>query len=118
TPITVHALLLLYAKDETAAKAWGAEVEAALGSHGVKVVHRLTLDLQLDAKDVGREHFGFADGLSQPVPYNEKSGDERAPDCLVLSDGKPVTRDPWHGVPLGEILLGHTNAHHEKAPGP
>ena len=34
------------------------------------------------------------------------------------SDGQPATRDPWHGVPLGEILLGHTNAHHEKAPGP
>jgi Dyp-type peroxidase family len=29
-----------------------------------------------------------------------------------------MTRDPLHGVPLGEILLGHVNAHHEKAPCP
>jgi Dyp-type peroxidase family len=27
-------------------------------------------------------------------------------------------RDPWHGVPLGEILMGHANAHAEDAPGP
>ena len=31
TPITVHALLLLYEEDEGAAKAWATEVEAALG---------------------------------------------------------------------------------------
>ena len=37
---------------------------------------------------------------------------------FVLSDGTPVKRDDWHSVPLGEILLGHTNGHHEKAPGP
>jgi deferrochelatase/peroxidase EfeB len=27
-------------------------------------------------------------------------------------------RDPWHGVPLGEFLFGHINAHDEPAPGP
>ena len=33
-------------------------------------------------------------------------------------NGQPAPRDPWHGVPLGEILLGHLNAHAEDAPGP
>ena len=118
TPMTVHALLLLYDKDVRAAEAWAETVEQALARHGVKVVHRLPLDLRLDANGIGREHFGFADGLSQPIPYDEKSGQETANNSLLLTDGKPATRDAWHGVPLGEILLGHTNAHHEKAPGP
>ena len=115
---TVHALLLLYEKDEQTANSWAGQVETALASHKVAVVHRLTLDLRLDSNDITREHFGFADGLSQPIPFDKKGGDENAADCLVLSDGRPVERDPLHGVPLGEILLGHTNAHHEKAPGP
>ncbi len=118
TPLTVHALLLLYENDASSAQAWAEFVKQALAPHGVKVVHRLALDLRLGENGIGREHFGFADGLSQPIPYDEKSGQESANDSLILTDGTPVTRDPWHGVPLGEILLGHTNAHHEKAPGP
>ena len=114
----MHALLLLYEKDVGSAQAWAKAVEDALAAHDVKVVHRLPLDLRLDENGIGREHFGFADGLSQPIPYDEKSGPESTNNSVILTDGKPATRDPWHGVPLGEILLGHTNAHHEKAPGP
>jgi deferrochelatase/peroxidase EfeB len=119
TPKTVHALLLLYEKTDSEASKWAAEVTAALAPHQVTVVHQLPLDLRQDPdKPVAREHFGFADGMSQPIPYDEKSGDESAPDCVCFGDGQPVERDKTHGVPLGEILLGHTNAHHEIAPGP
>jgi deferrochelatase/peroxidase EfeB len=117
TSKTVHALLLLYGKDEATVQAWATRVAGALARHEVSVVHQLSLDLQLDENGIGREHFGFADGLSQPIPFNESSRDD-TDDCVVLTDGRPATRDPWHGVPLGEILLGHTNGHHEKAPGP
>ena len=109
TPSTVHALLLLYEKDENAVRTWARQVEDALAAHNVSVVHRLPLELRLDHNDIGREHFGFADGLSQPIPYG---------DSVVLSDGRPSGRDQWHGVPLGEILIGHANAHNENAPGP
>jgi Dyp-type peroxidase family len=118
TPKTVHALLLLYEKDEASAQAWVKKVEDALAPHNVKVVHRLPLELKFAPNDVAREHFGFADGMSQPIPFDEKGNDPGAQECLVLSDGQPMKPDEWHGVPLGEILLGHTNAHHEKAPGP
>jgi deferrochelatase/peroxidase EfeB len=118
TPITVHALLVIYEKNEEAAQAWAKIVEQTLASHGVKVVHRLPLELRLDQRGIGREHFGFADGLSQPIPYDEKGGDPKTAEAVILSDGSPAKRDPWHGVPLGEILLGHTNGHNEKAPGP
>ncbi len=110
TPVTVHALLLLYDKDEVSAEAWAEQVEAALAPHAVKVVHRLPLDLRPDEKGVAREHFGFADGISQPMPYDDEA--------VVLSDGAPAARDPWNGIPLGEILFGHLNGHHESAPGP
>ncbi|MGZ3338356.1 MAG: Dyp-type peroxidase [Reyranella sp.] len=116
TPITVHALLLLYEKDAKAVQDWADAAEAALAAHNVRIVHQLALDLQLDAKGIAREHFGFADGLSQPIPYGTDDGGKD--DTIVLGNGQPAPRDPWHGVPLGEILLGHLNAHAEDAPGP
>jgi Dyp-type peroxidase family len=118
TPITVHALLVLYESDKERLDKWRKEVEATLNRANVKVVHQLSLDLHLDKNGIGREHFGFADGLSQPIPFGDKGRDEIADDCVILSDGSTAKRDPWHGVPLGEILLGHINAHHEKAPAP
>jgi Dyp-type peroxidase family len=116
TPKTVHALLMLYEETEAKVEAWAAEVESALSPLGITAVHRLSLSLRLDANNVGREHFGFADGLSQPVPFSSPDG--LGDESVVLLEGQPATRDPWHGVPLGEILFGHTDAHHEKAPGP
>jgi Dyp-type peroxidase family len=109
TATSVHALLLLYASTQDAAQAWALKTSAGLAQQHVVTAHQLSLDLRFDANCVAREHFGFADGLSQPIPYG---------DAIELSDGSPAPQDPWHGVPVGEILLGHTNAHHEDAPGP
>ncbi|MBC9033421.1 hypothetical protein IAG41_13575 [Sphingomonas sp. JC676] len=111
TPVTVHALLLLYAPDEATAETWCEEVSAALEPHKVKVVHRLHLDLRLDERGIAREHFGFADGISQPVPYEAGA---------VVRGGAPIdpASEPWNGVPLGEVLMGHVNGHHEIASGP
>ena len=110
TPLTVHALLLLYGTDVNLVGAWTEEVERALAPYGVNVVRRLSLDLQKDSNGIAREHFGFADGLSQPIPFE--------PGSVVLSNGPQLKKDEFHGVPLGEILIGHTNVHHENAPGP
>jgi Dyp-type peroxidase family len=108
TPVTVHALLLLYDDDQADVRRWAAEVKQALAPFRVEIVRQLSLDLRIE-NGIGREHFGFADGLSQPIPFGPS---------VILSDGSPSERDRWHGVPLGEILLGHDNAHSEKAPGP
>jgi len=108
TPTTVHALLLLYAREKTEVNDWAQAVEMTLASHNVAVVHKRALDLQFD-HNIAREHFGFADGLSQPLPYG---------DSVIMSNGDKSERDNWHGVPLGEILFGHRNVHHEDAPGP
>lgn len=119
TATTVHALLLLYDKTDAAVEAWGDAVERTLKDHNAKIVHRLPLSLMVDPeKRIGREHFGFADGMSQPIPFERLSNDANAGGDGVLIAGKPAARDHWHGVPLGDILLGHSNAHNEKAPGP
>lgn len=110
TPTTVHALLLLYCEHDEAAEAWCAEVSAKLEPLEVKVVHRLPLDLRLDKQGIAREHFGFADGISQPIPFEDGA--------VVYKTGENVPKDYWNGVPLGEILMGHLNGHNEVAQGP
>jgi deferrochelatase/peroxidase EfeB len=111
TPVTVHALLLLYTGTEAEADSWAAEVLAAIRPHGATEVHRLPLVLDIEGSGISREHFGFADGLSQPEPFDEEGA--------VLLAGQPArTPAPVQGVPLGEFLIGHVNGHHEKAPGP
>jgi hypothetical protein len=68
TPVTVHALLLLYDKDDGSAEAWAAAGGGgAEALHDVKIVHRLPLELRSMRRASRREHFGFADGISQPV---------------------------------------------------
>ena len=85
------------------------DVEAALEPAGVAVVHRLRLSFRRDADRRAREHFGFADGFSQPIPHGE---------AIVPPAGTSDGPHPWHGVAAGEILMGHPNAHNEVAPGP
>lgn len=104
----VHALLLLYGSDLAAVTAWSDEVVAALGPQ-IDCVHRLSLDLHRDQNGISREHFGFADGLSQPIPHGFP---------FVGRDGQPMTKDPWHGIEGGDVLLGYTNAYGDPAPGP
>jgi Dyp-type peroxidase family len=112
TEVTVHALLLLYARTDSAAQAFATEVETALEPFGVRPVHRRELTLDVSKKSgFSREHFGFADGLSLPEPYDESGA--------VTRMGRPVNEaDPVQGVPLGEIMIGYLNGHRERAPGP
>jgi len=118
TPVTVHALLLLYVATEDEADAWCVQVSDALAPHQVSVVHRLPLQLRPDENGIAREHFGFADGISQPIPYDGDTPDGTGGPAVVWNDGSQVAKDFWNGVPLGEILIGHTNGNHERAPGP
>ena len=108
TPLTVHAALMLYAVDDVALAALTAQAEALLQPFGVAIVRRLAVSLMFDDAGIAREHFGFADGVSQPVPHGP---------AIVLG-GQPVPIDPWHGVAAGDVLMGQINAHGEPAPGP
>jgi len=108
---TVHALLLVYAKDESALRQRITLIEGVLAAEGVDILRSLRLSLRRNEAlgNVPREHFGFADGFSQPTPFGDA--------VVMRHDGQPW-RDPWHGVPLGDFLLGHVNAHGEVPPTP
>ncbi len=112
TNAQVHAILLLYTQTVADADLWATDIKAALLPHGVTVVREVDLTLDVhDNSHFGREHFGFADGLSQPLPFDTSGA--------VLINDTPVTSpDPVQGVPLGEIMLGYLNGHQEVVPGP
>ena len=111
TPTTVDALLLLYGADNAQVDAWVDQVKAALAPFDVVVVRELGLRLNRDARGMGHEHFGFSDGMSQPLPF------EAGAVKLKTNRDAPAT-DSLHRVPLGEFLLGHVNGHGEIAQGP
>ena len=114
TAITVHAVLLLYAADDDALQEQRVIVELALRANGVKISRERPLYLSFSNNSenipVSREHFGFADGMSQPVPYGDA--------ILPPNGNQSVEEKKWHGIPAGEVLIGHPNAHNELAPGP
>ena len=85
----VHAALLIYARDaEMLTRLAAAETERAT-AQGLRLVKALeTVDLG------GREHFGFHDGVSQPLVAG-----------LPRAEGDPGA------VPLGEFVLGYQNAY-------
>jgi len=116
TPVTVHALLLLYTEREPEADEWTVQIKQMLGNVSVDIVHELDLLLDVEKKGISREHFGFADALSQPIPFGlDVPVDETK---LVLINGQPMQKDEVQGIPLGEILFGYQNGHSEPAPGP
>ncbi|MDR3506794.1 MAG: hypothetical protein P4L64_02745 [Caulobacteraceae bacterium] len=106
---TANAVLVVYEDDEAALAALCAKASAILRVAGAPVAFSISLSLRFDEKGIAREHFGFADGLSQPVPYG--------PEILGPSGG-PAPKDLWHPIAAGDILFGHINAHDEPAPGP
>jgi deferrochelatase/peroxidase EfeB len=106
TRVSVHAVLLLYAADDETLKDLVKAAEAILQGNGGGVVHRLPLLLDTQAGQ-RREHFGFADGVSQPVPYG-----------LGIAPPHGSRKDRWHAISAGDILMGHVDGHGEPAPGP
>jgi Dyp-type peroxidase family len=110
TPTTVHAVLVLYAPDENALTGRLPPLVARLQQCGVRVAHQRRLSLMPDQRNIAREHFGFADGISQPVLYGDG--------IRFPSGATAEARKRWHGVEAGEVLMGHRNAHDETAPGP
>lgn len=101
-----HALLQLSADTDAALDDAEAETLGAAGT-ALEVLGRITCDRS--APGEAREHFGFADPVSQPGVFGWfQKGDIRASICRRVN---PVNR--WEGfpgqplLPLGHFLLGH-----------
>lgn len=107
----VHALVLVYTETEAAAEKAVAQIGKVLESHKVRVAHTLPLQMDDETGKPGKEHFGFADGVSQPKPFD-------AHGAIILNGQDVVEPDPVNGAPLGEFVMGYENGHQEIAPGP
>jgi Dyp-type peroxidase family len=83
----VHAVLLVFGDSPTRLSQLQAELSKLHAAHGVKEVHLLRT-----AALSSTEHFGFADGISQPAiaGYHE-------------------TKSRLHSIKPGEFLLGYPN---------
>lgn len=89
----VHALLMLYAADEAQAEAAEQALNAQCDAFGIKLLQKI----ETSSNPGSKEHFGFRDGISQPIlPGLGKKGTDHNPE-----------------VPLGEFVLGYENAYFE-----
>jgi Dyp-type peroxidase family len=92
----VDVLLLLFARDGATLAGVVAEQQSRAAAAGlVEIASLATSDLD------DREHFGFRDGISQPV---------------IAGSGRTGT--PLHTIQPGEFVLGYPNEHGQIADGP
>jgi Dyp-type peroxidase family len=110
----LHILLLLFASDEgTLNRLEESEKSKLTKGGGLRVVLPLTPEPLRGKQVVGRdskfgvEHFGFADGMSQPVI--EGSGQEH------LLTGEDAARTV---IAAGEFVLGYENGYGQLTPSP
>jgi|SRR5580704_2246614 Dyp-type peroxidase family len=99
----VHAQLMIYALNRNALDSVvDAEVKTISG-FGLIIAGQILQQVNLDPNNRRHEHFGFADGISQPI----------------LVDGEiPVDKRGLHEIPVGEVVLGQINTYGVPAPGP
>lgn len=106
---SVHAVVQILVADTTAAPGWKpldsahpahAHILAFAGglSRGARILSVEPLHRNIDAHGQAREHFGFADGLSNPVDPRDLPADSPAPGA-------------WDDWKLGDYLLGYGNSH-------
>jgi Dyp-type peroxidase family len=102
-PNCVHAQLMIYAMDQDSFEATVSRECALLEEFGLVVGGQILQRVKLSPDNQRHEHFGFADGVSQPV----------------LIDGMiPVSQRGLHEIPAGEVVLGQINTYGVPAAGP
>jgi len=57
-------------------------------------------------KPVPQEHFGFVDGISNPV-FEGQFGDANVEQIMAVGNGKILEGGQWGALATGEFLLGH-----------
>ncbi len=102
-PNCVHAQLMVYTLTRSALDVAAAAEAVTLADFGLTLAGQILLQVNLDAQGDRHEHFGFADGISQPI----------------LVDGNiPVEKRALNEIPVGEVVLGQINTYGTPAPGP
>lgn len=99
---SVHLLLMLYSADATIHQQRKAAEEAAINASGMTITKCLDSVRLVAAEGLSKEHFGFADGVSDPIvdgfPKAEPSAKPQAPKTVAT----------------GEFILGYPNGYDGK----
>ncbi len=104
----VHLLVVVYAADEPALATVSTDMTARLAEQGILPV----VDPIDGYVNDGREHFGFVDGLSQPLikGWPHRTNSVRPP--------APTPPAKWDEVEPGEVVLGYNDNYDRPAEGP
>jgi Dyp-type peroxidase family len=106
----VHVLLLMFAKDTNTFAAVEAHERERLSAAGLDVIYECSpepLPGSVSFGKFGVEHFGFADGMSQPVIKG--SGQDKS---LAGDDARRSV------IEAGEFILGYPNGYNKLTPWP
>jgi Dyp-type peroxidase family len=102
-PNCIHAQLMIYAMDQESLDATVSKECSVLAEFGLVVRGQILQRVKLSPDNQRHEHFGFADGVSQPI----------------LIDGTiPVSQRGLQEIPAGEVVLGQVNTYGVPAAGP
>jgi Dyp-type peroxidase family len=93
-----HVLVTVYGVDEEHLQVARMALKSVGAEGAVTVIH----EQRANALPLGRDHFGFIDGIAQPSI--DGTGVAGRP-----GDGQPVSRGRWRDVATGEFLLGHVD---------
>lgn len=99
----IHLLVTVAAQTDDARDKVSSRLRKGLGE-GLSVVHEQRAGLLRELRDdeAVREHFGFADGLSQPTIEDPAAGPRDHE-----GRGTPARDDQWDDIAPGEFVLGY-----------
>lgn len=106
-----HALFMVHGNSEETADERRSQVVADALDHGLELVATEHLTNMAGSGGwEGRErieHFGFADGVSQPAVEGARQP------SIVEGNGTPLGDGTWRPIRTGEFLLGYPNEEHD-----
>ncbi|MGB3464512.1 MAG: Dyp-type peroxidase [Cyclobacteriaceae bacterium] len=92
---SIDACLMLYAKDKTGMDQLVTDLKADMSAHQISIVK----ELPTNKLPHGKEHFGFRDGIADPVPKN--------------ADRREEEEHPANLINPGEFIFGYRNEYNK-----
>ena len=102
--LAIHAALLLYAKSADGLAQVVANHEANMATNEVEILHRLTTN----ALPHNKEHFGFRDGIANPVMKDAKRREENEHPANLINPGEFIFgyKNEYDKFPLSPCVPG------------
>ena len=95
----IHAVLMLYAKDENELNLQYQKIENEFSARGIKEIIKLNTSGQ---NTDHKEHFGFVDGVSQPLIKGFEKKES-------ITNATATPQEEFNNIMPGEFILGYEN---------